>query len=232
MSLICLLSSFFISLNLQHIRSGGLRVGVNTLLGLSLAFYAYGVETCLYILYSMTGYLVMLSMPREKTPYITAAICAFFLTTANLFVQLVNAQGYNVQVLAMITFVKQIQITFNFRDGGADPATLTSREKEYMLKEMPCFVDYCSYMFNLQSQVIGPSFEFADWLAFIRLKAPYDSYPRNYNVRRAFTRLISAFGCIGVSMVIKSFADLNSMLEPGFEDNSLFFKCGFMLLSI
>lgn len=72
--------------------------------------------------------------------------------------------GFSVTTLAMITFVKQMMITINYRDGLGDyNAWMTSREKSYALKDRPSLLQYCSYLFNLQSSVIGPCFEFSDW---------------------------------------------------------------------
>ena len=79
-------------------------------------------------------------------------------------------RGFGVETICMITFVKQSIISINYRDGNGDiDKWLTTREKKYALKEMPSLFEYCCYLFNLQSGLIGPSFEFKDWNEFINL---------------------------------------------------------------
>ena len=90
----------------------------------------------------------------------------------------------------MITFVKQSMLASNYRDGNGDLDTwLTSREKQYAVKERPSLIEYCDYIYPLASCVIGPSFEYKDWNEFINLKDSYKSMPKNTHFGPAFTRL-------------------------------------------
>lgn len=176
MVLICLILNFTLSLNLQHIRDSTTRMLVNTLAGLFMSFYCYGFEVLLYIPYSLIGYFAMHFAPRDKVHTVTILITGLILTVTNLFEQLIDTVTLNVSTIAMMTFVKQMMITCNYSDGQfrknfeKDRSKLTEREYRYSLAEIPSFLEYCSYFFNLQSSVIGPSFEFGDWIRFIKLE--------------------------------------------------------------
>lgn len=150
MAVIVLVINFHISLLLPHIRDPTTRVVLNTTLGICMSFYTYGMEVFLYIPYSLIGYFCIQLCDRKTCHFYTMALTGVFLTGTNIFEQIVKATGFNVSTLAMITFVKQWQVTINYRDGNGDiDSWLTSREKSFKVIEKPSFMSYCSYMFNL-----------------------------------------------------------------------------------
>jgi hypothetical protein len=112
----------------------------------------------------------MLLAPRKHCNLWVIVVCGTWLTVNNVVRYVMEDTGYGVITLCMICFVKQTIISTNYKDGAADAVGLTSREKKYALQDLPSFFDYCHYMFNLQSAVVGPSFEFRDWNEFINLR--------------------------------------------------------------
>lgn len=170
--------NFVASLQLQYVRSPTARALINTGLGLFISFYSYGYTVAIWCVYSFTAYACMLLLPRRLVDVFTILLCTIGMTACNLFVQLIDTEGFSVRTLVMITFVKQTQIAVNYRDGLGDKI-LSPHAKQQQLAQVPTLLEYCSYMFNLQSSVIGPPFEYKDWNEFIYLKGKY-SKPRMY----------------------------------------------------
>jgi hypothetical protein len=79
---------------------------------------------------------------------------------------------------------------------------ITPREKKYALKKTPSLLNYCAYMFNLQSSVIGPSFEYKDWDDFINLREHYATMPLFSNYPKAFERFGSALCATALGLVL------------------------------
>lgn len=137
------------------------------------------------------------------------------LTTGNVIRMVKEDTGYGVATLCMVCFVKHSIISINYRDGLEDKG-LTSREKKYALKELPGFFSYCNFVFNLQSSVIGPSFEFKDWDDFINLRGDYAKMRPFTNYLPALQRFGEALLCIVVSNVCFIYFPPNDMLTEEF----------------
>lgn len=111
-------------------------------------------------------------------------------------------------------------ISINYRDGNGDLYSwLTSREKKYALKELPGFWSYCNYVFNLQSSIIGPSFEFKDWDDFLNNRGDYAKMAHFVNYPRAFIRYFQGILCFGVAAVCGVYFPPNEMIEVAFGDH-------------
>ena len=119
----------------------------------------------------------------------------------------------------MITFVKQMQITLNFCDGDRihqRESDLTPREKQKAITGEVSLIMYLSYMFNLQSSVIGPSFEYPDWEQFINLKGHHAQMRPFSNWFVAIKRFLTGIGIMVVGLVLSGYFDLWHVLTPEF----------------
>ena len=138
MILICITISFLLSLIVSHIKSPFLRKLSKTFGGLFVSTYAYGLGIFVIIPYNMIAYISMWCMPRKYSHIITIFTTGLLLTLSNIVEMIESETGFNVSTLAMITFVKQMMIALNYRDGLGDYETwLTTREKKYALKVIP-----------------------------------------------------------------------------------------------
>ena len=138
MILICITISFLLSLVVSHIKSPLLRKLFNTFGGLLISTYAYGLGIFWIIPYNMIAYICMLCIPRKYSHIVTISTTGLLLTLSNIIEMIDGETGFNVSTLAMITFVKQMMIAVNYRDGLGDyEFWMTSREKKYALKEIP-----------------------------------------------------------------------------------------------
>ena len=85
-------------------------------------------------------------------------------------------------------------------------------------------------MFNMQSSVIGPPFQYKDWQDFINLQGKY-AKPRLFaHYKFAFRRLFAALFCIFIAMEMKTLYSDEYQLSPAFKEHSLVFKVYYMLM--
>lgn len=122
-------------------------------------------------------------------------------------------------------------LAFNYKDGGPG-ADVTPREKKYSIQDIPSLLRYLSYMFNLQSAVIGPTFEYKDWDAFMDLRGDYAKMKPFSNYASAFMRFGHGLICVGVSMVCTQMFDPQWMLTSEFADKFIGFKFAYMIVSM
>lgn len=109
----------------------------------------------------------------------------------------------------------------NYRDGyGDQDAQLTSREKKYAVKELPSFFEYCNYVFNIQSSVIGPSFEYKDWDDFLNLRGDFNKMRPFSNYPGAIKRYVEGLLCFVVSSVFSIYFPYDYVLEPSMANHS------------
>ena len=112
-------------------------------------------------------------------------------------------------------------IASNYRDGNEDlDARMTSREKNYALKQMPSFIEYCNYVYALVSSVIGPSFEFKDWNDFLNMESPFNTMPKYGNLAPAFIRLGQGLLCIPLTPLISAYFPIDDLISPEFANHS------------
>ena len=79
----------------------------NTVLGVALSFFCYGVSGFGYIPYNMICYVCMHCTPRRYCAYITTALTGTILTVTHIHRYLhTDGTDYSIDTLLMMTFVK------------------------------------------------------------------------------------------------------------------------------
>lgn len=106
MILVCITITFLLSLLISHIRVPFMRKVINTLGGLAITTYCYGLGIFLLVAFSMIGYFGMLLAPRRYCHIVVITVAGTILTAANVYRQVMDITGYHVVTLCMITFVK------------------------------------------------------------------------------------------------------------------------------
>lgn len=117
-----------------------------------------------------------------------------------------------------------MMISCNYHDGQGTDTTLTSREKKYALEQLPSIGSYCSYMFNMQSSVIGPSFEFKDFNNYLNNKGDYSKLTHFSNYPRAFLRYLQGLACFGVATVFGVYFPASNFLTAEFGETNFGWK--------
>jgi hypothetical protein len=84
MILICITISFLLSLLVSHVTSPLFRKLLNTLGGLFITTYAYGLGVLVIIPYNMIAYVCMLWLPRRYAHSVSIFAIGFLLTLSNI----------------------------------------------------------------------------------------------------------------------------------------------------
>jgi len=97
---------------------------------------------------------------------------------------------------------------------------------------MPSLFSYCNYIFNLQSSVIGPSFEFKDWDDFINLRGDYVKMRPFSNYPRAFIRYGQGLLCLVVSTICGIYFPPNRLIEASFGSENYIYRVFHLYMSM
>jgi hypothetical protein len=190
-----ILISFVLQSVLPFIRVSFLRKWYSTTTGVLLITYVYGAQILLLIPFNLISFFIMALLPRNYCLSLTLVVTGLLLTLMNAYEMAKGDLGFNISLLAMISFIKQMMIAANYQDGIAEASDLTSREKSHALQTLPSFFDYCHYHFCLTSAVIGPSFEYKEWDDFISLKGDFARMKMCGNLLPALSRFFQGLIC-------------------------------------
>jgi hypothetical protein len=64
--------------------------------------------------YNLLGYFIMLTLPRAVSLKVTVLVTGTLLTLMNIYELMVLDLGFNISVLAMISFIKQMMLAANY----------------------------------------------------------------------------------------------------------------------
>lgn len=151
---------------LKHLYSlalGGLMswacFGVNSFVPLALALLVYGMAFV---------------VPRDMFPLISFGVSMGTLSLMHLYRLYIDYGGWALDVTGplMIVVLKCVSFAWNVKDGKSAPNPKFKRRQEQAvdLKDIS-LLSYLGYMFYFGGYLAGPTFEFADYLAFTNLSA-------------------------------------------------------------
>lgn len=84
MIMIVLIISLILSLMVSHIKSPFMRKLVNTVLGLALTLYTYGLGIIIFIPYNICAYICMAVAPRKHAHLFVIVVNGVWLTVNNI----------------------------------------------------------------------------------------------------------------------------------------------------
>ena len=73
----------------------------------------------------------------------------------------------DITTIFMMTICKYSSMAFSYEDGGKDDKDIKNNHwRIYKIKEMPSLFEILSYIFYFPSAVMGPVFEYKDFINF------------------------------------------------------------------
>lgn len=243
MCIFCIVLNFFVSLLMSLVRHVKLRIWLNTILGFLMTFYAFGCTAGVYVVFNMISFMVIRTSTDEKCslgnqrskvlPRVLwlTGLCLLAINFVRQF--LLHITGFNIGTLMMITFVKQMQFSFNYHDGGRlslPDHGMTKREIQLAIRDEISLESYLSYMFNLQSSVIGPSFEFKYWDEFIKLEGNHAKMRLTSNWIPALFRFLTGLLIMAVGLVLSGPFDLWVVISSEFATFSFPYQVFFAVM--
>lgn len=106
----------------------------------------------------------------------------------------------------MVWTIKLTMFAYNVYDGQRDQTKLSQYQREHSIASLPSFVEFLGYILYSGGFFVGPAFEYADYIQFIRCVPFTDpdtgviTMPSTLWV--SFTRMLSGFACSLVHIFI------------------------------
>lgn len=173
--------------------------------GLSLALFQYGVIGLIgFAVTSVGTYLLLLLLPRERVAFPVFLFCFAYLSYVHIYRMYYDWMGWSqdYSTLQMILTCKLTALAYNYQDGAlrkgkqAEEA-LTPVEKEqerYAVTKMPSLLEYYSYLAFFGSFLVGPVFEYTDYIRFIKREKEFIFIPTP--IARSLLLVLQSVLCI------------------------------------
>ena len=84
----------------------------------------------------------------------------------------------DITTYTMLLVVKLWGLGWAYRDGGMDDKELTNDQIQRKVVEFPNLLEYSGFVFSSCGCVVGPFFEFSDYINWIEMKGVYADAPR------------------------------------------------------
>ncbi len=85
----------------------------------------------------------------------------------------------NITTYTMILIAKMSALSFCYKDGAEKEENLFPEQKALKVVEMPSLIQFLSYVFYSGGCLMGPFFEYSDYIKFIERTGHYAEMPLN-----------------------------------------------------
>jgi lysophospholipid acyltransferase len=138
-----------------------------------------------------------------------------------------------VETLYMMIICKFSTIAFNYEDGGKDEAELKlDYFKSKRLLEKPTLLEIFSFIFFYPSCLIGPSFEFKDYMDFIKEEGEFDNIPYTRCNIEFLKEFLIASVCMTIFGILDPIFDIDFAGTKAFGDRSIFYKIIYVYITM
>ncbi|CDW82076.1 UNKNOWN [Stylonychia lemnae] len=188
-----------------------------------------------FMILSLLGYLGLILFPRKNSNQAVFAACFGFLSYLHIKRMIEDYGGWRVDTatMCMIQVCKITSVGFAYRDGEVtkdEEDKLFSHQVKAKLVERPTFLEYFSYNFSCCGCMLGPYFEYKDFINLMNRSGDYEKIPNT---------VLPSLKIYGQAIVLLAlFAGVQILLPPNFiftEDfgeKNFFYQFGYMYLSL
>lgn len=176
---LCLLSAYPIALTwraLPSVGNGAVRHLFSVVVGGWMLQFINGYQAVLNVGSCLVCYMLMWMLgPRSART--VSFVAMSILAAGHLYRQITDYLGWTLDwtLVAMVTTQKIMGLAYNVQD-GVDPSA-TPEQKARSVSKLPNLVEYLSFILFPANVAIGPTFEYADYVAFangsLRSPSPY-----------------------------------------------------------
>ncbi|KAF9920920.1 lysophospholipid acyltransferase, partial [Modicella reniformis] len=120
---------------------------------------------------SITVWRIMGSIQGKWGPRVVFIGVMTHMSVSHLMRQLTDYRGYRLDHTGpqMILTMKLISWAFSIHDGRRNPKELSKYQQEHAITTFPNLLSYLSYVFFFPGVLVGPAFEYMDYIHFIEL---------------------------------------------------------------
>jgi len=220
--------SILIGLINHLIKSPNIRLLYGGLTGFFLMFSLYGSGIIHPLIGSFITYFFMKYYGRKKSAFFVFIITFLYLSSLHIY-RMMFFYGIwtadDITTIFMMTICKYSSMAFSYEDGEKDDKDLKNNHwRLYKIKEMPSLFEILCYIFYFPSSVMGPVFEYKDFIDFIHLKGCYERMNFSTTLFFGFIELIFAFISMGFYALFSSKYPLSYAGTIDFGNKSLLYK--------
>lgn len=122
---------------------------------------------------------MMLVLPRNFQHKAVFVFVMLYLSGSHIYRMIVNFGGWEMDITTytMILTAKLSALAFCYKDGGEEEEKLLPEQKERKVKNLPSVLELASYVFFCGGCILGPFFEYSDYVMYIEKRGRYEKIP-------------------------------------------------------
>lgn len=191
--------------------------------GLSLALFQYGIIGLIgFAVTSVGTYLMLILLPRERVAFPVFIFCFAYLSYVHIYRLYYDWMGWSqdYSTLQMILTCKLTSLAYNYQDGAVlikrkkeaeELSSIELEQEKYAIAKLPSLLEYYSYLGFFGTFLVGPVFEYADYIRFIKRDREFIFIPSP--IRRSLELMLQSFLCIGGFLILFHYFPVADMRE-------------------
>uniref|UniRef100_A0A0K0FZ11 Membrane-bound O-acyltransferase domain-containing protein n=1 Tax=Strongyloides venezuelensis TaxID=75913 RepID=A0A0K0FZ11_STRVS len=183
--------------------------------GILICYFMYGKGIIHPILLSFINYCIMVYSPKEMTTKLCFIVPMSYLLIIHVF-KYIYFDTYTIDVTTVLMMVIQkcCLVGFAFADGRDENSINKKKMALKNISELPDVLMYSAYMFNFQTILAGPSFEFVDFKNFIEGKHYIKRNEKKSSVDEVIKdKIIYGFSFLLIYLMFKKYTCDNVLAE-------------------
>lgn len=199
--------------------------------GLSIGLFMFGFEGLSNFMFSsVVVYLMLRFLPRHKVALPVFVFSFGFLSFVHIRRMYLDYMGWSMDAssIQMLATVKFISLAFCYQDGETIRTStnkVTPEQRQCLVERLPSLLEYYSFICFYPAFLIGPAFEYADYLRFVERKGIYKSVP--CPVKESLVRLLQAVVMMIPLLFVEGKYSHLYVLSDEFFAQSFLYKCAF-----
>ena len=149
--------------------------------------------------------------------------------------------GFNMDITTytMLLVCKLWILACEYKDGGEPEQKLTKHQIENQVRELPSVLQYLSFIFFCPGCIVGPAFEFTDFVNLMELKGVYATLPRGLAngwqcIFPSIREQLEGFLCLGIHIgfIMSGINVYWCGTEEYANSHNIFWRIGYSYLSM
>ncbi|KAG0241405.1 lysophospholipid acyltransferase [Actinomortierella wolfii] len=164
---------------------------------------------------SIAAWRIMSTVKGKWGPRLVFIVVMLHMTASHIIRQYNDPRGYQVDHTGaqMIMTMKLTSWAFSVEDGRRNPKELSRHQQLQAIHEFPSLLQFLSYIFFFPAVLVGPSFDYADYIRFVELETFKDPATGKITIPKG--RVTSSMKAFGFALVaLAGLASVGSKLDP------------------
>ena len=222
-----ILITFFFGYFFKFIRGKSIRILYSLLNGLFVQFYMYGISSLHIMLGSFTVLTIMKLFHKKKIGKYVTIYSIFHLSILHLYRMIYDYGGWTMDITTIFMMTVCKFSAFAYCHGDSEESNLRESKQKLMIKEFS-LLEFLSYIYFFPSCLMGPFFEYKDFIDFINEKGDYKEIPDTFYM--AFKRLLLGILFSIIYLFLKQTGNVENIIENPTNNYLMPYKAFFLLI--